>query len=185
MPETTFQTVRLGRGKHQSPDHGVCVMELASMLSGEPFTDRPASVCRVVAAVLRGYNDIVDSPRRQDLYAAAADVLGSRSDAGVEARRLDHCVAAVADLESARRRSLRWRLLSRSPRHIRRLRKRAENNGGCIDHFGHAVARYLTGGGDVGHQRLMSLLPELVAIGGSTAVAPSLPPAPALPTPAG
>src|SRR5690349_12927220 len=49
---TSFQTVHLKRGRHLSPDHGVCVMELASMLSGERFTDRPRSVSPVIAAFL-------------------------------------------------------------------------------------------------------------------------------------
>jgi hypothetical protein len=44
-------------------------MELASMLAGEPFSDQPKSVCPVVAAFLRGYNDAVDDETRQDLYA--------------------------------------------------------------------------------------------------------------------
>jgi hypothetical protein len=33
------------RGQHANPERGVCVMELASMLAGEPFTDHPRSVC--------------------------------------------------------------------------------------------------------------------------------------------
>ena len=51
MSETSFQTVRLCRGKHWSPAQGACVMELSSMIAGEPFTDRPASVCRVIAGL--------------------------------------------------------------------------------------------------------------------------------------
>jgi hypothetical protein len=36
------QTVRLAGARHSSP-HGVCVMELASMLAHEPFSDRAGS----------------------------------------------------------------------------------------------------------------------------------------------
>ena len=57
----SHQTVRLRRGKHASPEKGVCVMELASMLAGEPFSDRPQAVCPVIGAYLRSYNDVVDS----------------------------------------------------------------------------------------------------------------------------
>jgi hypothetical protein len=54
-------------------------MELASMLAGEPFSDHPASVCPVIGSFLRGYNDSIDDQRRQDLYAYASKVVGSRS----------------------------------------------------------------------------------------------------------
>jgi hypothetical protein len=57
MSQLSHQIVQLSDGSHRSPDDGGCVMELASMLAGEPFTDRPASVCPVIAAFLRTYND--------------------------------------------------------------------------------------------------------------------------------
>src|ERR687885_2466316 len=72
----SHQTVRLRRGKHASPEKGVCVMELASMLAGEPFSDRPQAVCPVIGAYLRSYNDVVDDDRRQDLYRYAAEAIG-------------------------------------------------------------------------------------------------------------
>ena len=33
MSSVTFQTIKLSKGKHRSPQDGACVMELASMLS--------------------------------------------------------------------------------------------------------------------------------------------------------
>ncbi|HYZ28277.1 MAG TPA: hypothetical protein VE570_04410 [Thermoleophilaceae bacterium] len=86
-----FQTVHLERGKHVSPEHGVCVMELASMLAGERFSDNPRSVSRVVAAFLRSYNDLVDDERRQDLYRYAAESVGSRAPRRVERERAALC----------------------------------------------------------------------------------------------
>ena len=41
MPQVSHQTIRLAKGKHQSAEQGACVMELASMLACEPFTDHP------------------------------------------------------------------------------------------------------------------------------------------------
>jgi hypothetical protein len=38
MRQVTYQTVSLGASRHESPEEGACVMELASMLAGEPFT---------------------------------------------------------------------------------------------------------------------------------------------------
>ncbi len=57
MSQTSFQTIRLSRGTHKSPEEGACVMELASMLADEPFSDHPKSVCPLIAAFLRDYND--------------------------------------------------------------------------------------------------------------------------------
>ena len=88
----SHQTVTLARGKHTSPRAGACVMELASMLAGEPFTDRPAAVCPVVAAYLRAYNDAVDDRRRQDLYGYAAAAVGTRAPADVTRRRAQRCL---------------------------------------------------------------------------------------------
>lgn len=86
-PTASHQTVRLGRGRHSAPGTEVCVMELASMLAGEPFSDHPRSVCPVLGALLRAYNDHVDDDRRQSLYALAATVVGTRGSAALEERR--------------------------------------------------------------------------------------------------
>jgi hypothetical protein len=93
MSRVSYQTIKLSPGKHYSPDDGACVMELASMLAGEPFNDHPASVCPVLGSLLRSYNDSVDDEARQDLYGYAARVVGTRADADVERRRSE-CVAA-------------------------------------------------------------------------------------------
>ena len=72
MAQRSYQTLTLSKGKHDSPEDGACVMELASMLAGEPFSDHPESVCPVIGSFLRAYNDRIDDARRQDLYASAA-----------------------------------------------------------------------------------------------------------------
>ena len=87
MSPVTHQTIKLSRGKHHSPDEGACVMELASMLAGEDFSDHPASVCPVIGALLRAHNDSIDDDRRADLYAYAAKVVGSRSPGPVQDAR--------------------------------------------------------------------------------------------------
>src|SRR3954453_23489322 len=121
MSPVSFQTVRLGRGSHLDADEGVCVMELASMVAGEPFSDRPAPVCRVIAAFLRAYNDVVSDTRRQDLYRCASDVIGTDDGEVAEAARLRHCVAVLDELEALRARSWGWRLRSPAPWRLRRL----------------------------------------------------------------
>jgi len=46
----TPDRLRLQPGSHRSPRDGVCVVELASVLAGERFSDRPRCVCEVIAA---------------------------------------------------------------------------------------------------------------------------------------
>jgi hypothetical protein len=91
MSSVSHQTVRLERGKHSSPASGACVMELASMLAGERFSDQPRCVCPVVAALLRRVNDALDDERRQTLYRFASAAVGSRATEGVRRRRLERC----------------------------------------------------------------------------------------------
>ena len=90
-PTATLQTVRLGKGRHNSPAEGACVMELASMLAGEPFSDRPRTVCPVIAGFLRRYNDRLPDGEEDELYAYASLAVGtstSRSARRERARRL-------------------------------------------------------------------------------------------------
>jgi hypothetical protein len=93
----SHQNVRLGSGRHPRPGKIVCVMELASMLAGERFGDRPVSVCPVIGAILRAYNDNVDDRRRQELYRFAADAVDTRRDPGVQRRRADAALDWAVD----------------------------------------------------------------------------------------
>jgi hypothetical protein len=91
MADLHHQTVRLSRGNHVSAQEGACVMELASMLADEPFSDQPDSACPVIGMVLRSYNDGLDDRRRQDLYAYASAVIGTREPSATR-RRLRMCL---------------------------------------------------------------------------------------------
>jgi hypothetical protein len=83
----THQTVRLGRGRHAGPGPEVCVMELASMLAGDPFSDHPATACPLIGSLLRTYNDAVEDDRRQLLYPLASLAVGTRGDRAITERR--------------------------------------------------------------------------------------------------
>jgi hypothetical protein len=98
MSSVSHQTVKLSKGKHASPHDGACVMELASMLAGEAFTDHPVSVCPVIGSFLRAYNDWIDDDRRQDLYPFASKVVGSRTDKDVEFVRAERLASWVQQL---------------------------------------------------------------------------------------
>jgi hypothetical protein len=93
MSLVSYQTITLSKGKHDSPEDGACAMELASMLAGEPFSDHPRSVCPVIGSFLRAYNDRIDDRRRQDLYAYAAKVVGSRASQDVQHARAERLSA--------------------------------------------------------------------------------------------
>jgi hypothetical protein len=88
-----YQTIKLSSGRHSSPEQGACVMELASLLAGESFSDHPQSACPVISSFLRAYNDRVNDERRQDLYRYAAEVVDTRSPRIVEQARADRLEA--------------------------------------------------------------------------------------------
>ena len=154
MTSTSYQTIRLGRGKHASPAEGACVMELASMLAREPFSDHPVSVCPVIGAFLRTYNDSVEDGRRQDLYAYASKVVGSRATEAVERARQAH-------LERwARRSAASGTSRLRLPRWLGLL------CAGAATDIQAAVAVYeVTRRGPRGHAQALALIDELLAIG--------------------
>jgi hypothetical protein len=153
----THQTIRLSKGKHASPAEGACVMELASMLGGEPFSDRPASVCPVIGGFLRAYNDRIDDERRQDLYRYAAAVVGSRASGDVERARERRCLA-WADEMRRRRRPRRWIGRSGSLGADRRL---------GLDAAGTYAARSIRRHGDRTHAAALALLDEMIAMRGT------------------
>jgi len=97
----TYQTVKLSAGRHPAPHLGACVMELASMLAKEPFTDRPATISPVIGAFLRTYNDGLDDGRRQDLYPLASLIVGTAASRAVERERASRCLAFSRGLGAA------------------------------------------------------------------------------------
>ena len=164
MSAPSFQTVRLLPGKHHSPDSGACVMELASMIAGEPFTDRPATSCRVIAALLRGYNDSVGGDQRQQLRRFASDVVGTRGSEALELARLQRAFAAFDALEAGQRHKLRRWLAPMASWEVHRLRGNAHLSQN-LDATGRAMAAYFHRAGPPGDQRFIALIDELIAMG--------------------
>lgn len=150
------QTIRLSKGKHASPGEGACVMELASMLAGEPFSDRPASVCPVIAGFMRAYNDRVDDERRQDLYRYAAEVVGTRSTPDVERARERRCLEWAEGMRRQRPRPLRWIARGSATSVDRRL---------GLDAAGTYAARSIRRHGERSHAAALALVDELIALG--------------------
>jgi hypothetical protein len=92
--------VRLEPGSHRSPSDGVCIVELASVLAGETFSDRPRCVCRVIGAFLRSWNDRAGYADRQRLLPYASRVVGTGGYRRISRMRRDVCLSyAGADLD--------------------------------------------------------------------------------------
>jgi hypothetical protein len=107
--------VRLEPGSHRTPYDGVCIVELASIIGGERFSDRPRCVCRVLAAFLRGWNDRASYADRQRLEPYAALVVGTRGYRRISRIRRDICLSwAGADLDRGPLRRVAARLRMRA-----------------------------------------------------------------------
>jgi hypothetical protein len=150
----SHQTIRLARGRHATPADGACVMELASMLAGERFTDHPRAVCRVIAAFLRSYNDSIDDVRRQDLLRCAAEVVGTRDSRPTERARLARCERELAELHGCR--SATWRRVAATAWPMLPLSPYAVT---LLGELAHALS--VT---ESGHRRALRLVADLVDI---------------------
>jgi hypothetical protein len=157
MAPVSHQTIKLSKGKHASPEDGACVMELASMLAGEPFSDHPASACPVIGSFLRAYNDSIDDSRRQDLYAFAAHIVGSRASINIQRARAE--LLADWALEVQRR---QWtsRYLP-----LGRLRMASLKRQPSAHAVGTFAVRAIPKHTDSSHREVLGLLDELLAMG--------------------
>jgi hypothetical protein len=158
----SYQTARLGPGRHDGPGAVVCIMELAAMLSGERFSDHPISVCPVVGSLMRAYNDNIDDRRRQDLYRYAAEAVFTRGDFSLQRRRAQIAIAWARQRYAARGGVLRRTPATPSP-----------------DNGPNEIAYYVMGslGGrrrlrnrpgwwsDEAHIGLLAMVDEMVALG--------------------
>jgi hypothetical protein len=153
-PVPNYQTVKLARGKHSSPREGVCIMELASMLAGERFSDRPYCVSPAIGGFLRAYNDFVDDRLRQDLYRLASAVVGTRGTPEVERLR----VRRVIEWGRALRASRRW---SRLAQYTHGFRARGEDLN--PDEAGAFAVRSIGKKPQNAHAQALALVDELIA----------------------
>ena len=167
MSPVSYQTIKLSKGKHTDPEDGACVMELASMLAGEPFTDHPVSVCPVIGSFLRAYNDSIDAERRRSLYEYASKTVGSRAGAAIQQAR----AARLAEWAQEMRRSRRLWIPVGSPlRAINRLLRPP------IDAIGTYAVHSIPKHTDATHASVLALIDELLEIStGDTRVSARVP----------
>ena len=160
MTPVSHQTIKLSRGRHSSPEHGACVMELASMLAGEGFSDHPRSVSRPIASFLRGYNDLVDDRRREDLYRYAAQAVGTAGSPPVDDAR------AARLLDWADR---RWqRRASRSVLDRMRLRRISKERSTDPEPAGTYAVHAIGKVNHETHAAALALVDELIAMGSAS-----------------
>jgi hypothetical protein len=79
----------LKRGAHSDPVEGMCAMEAAAYVAGEPWSDNPQCVSPVIAAFLRNWNDSLPSADRDRLIPPdlIALTIGTRGSDALEHRR--------------------------------------------------------------------------------------------------
>ncbi len=132
-------------------------MELASMLAGEPFSDHPASVCPVIGSFLRAYNDSIDDDRRQDLYAYAAQVVGSRSSFNAQRDRAEILSEWAFEMQ---RRQWTSRYLP-----LARLRMASLRRQPSAHAIGTYAVRAIPKHTDETHAEVLALLDQLLEVG--------------------
>ena len=82
----TIDTITLATGAHSKPESGMCLLEAASYVAGEAFSDRPQCVSPVLGAFGRALNDVLPDASRQRLVPLIPRIIGTRDDGHDERR---------------------------------------------------------------------------------------------------
>jgi hypothetical protein len=87
--------VPVASGRHSAAGDEACLMELASLFTSEPWSDHPASVHPVLAAVARAINDRVSDGARELLSPLVPQMTGT-ADVGPDGHtRPERCARLV------------------------------------------------------------------------------------------
>ncbi|HEX3782338.1 MAG TPA: hypothetical protein VHX38_21955 [Pseudonocardiaceae bacterium] len=110
----------LDRGRHRDPGDGQCLLELVSVLAGEPWSDRPRCVHPVLAAVARRVNDECGDIGRARLVGLALPLIGTSAAADPLAATLVGICCRAALRPSGRRlpAAIRRRLMAAQRRAV-------------------------------------------------------------------
>ncbi len=99
MPRVPSGLPALGRGRHRSPKKGACLMEYASLLAGERWSDSPSCTHPALATLARAVNDCTGDQARQGLLTVVPDIvhaLGVQGEQKLLAQRLARLAALHA-----------------------------------------------------------------------------------------
>lgn len=80
MTHTPTLVPILSAGRHRSPKRGGCFMEIASLLAGERWSDRPRCTHPTLAGLARSVNDMTTDQGRPALAPSIPAVIGTASD---------------------------------------------------------------------------------------------------------
>ncbi len=97
----------LSRGRHLDPADGGCVMEVASLLAGERWSDAPRCTHPLLAAVARLVNDELGDEARQRLLPVVPDLVGAVGDGAATAPSIVRACARAGLRVDPRARRLR------------------------------------------------------------------------------
>ncbi len=86
-PTVLLDEITLQHGSHKNFEEGACIMELASFIADEPWSDHPKCVSPILGAFLRAWNDALDAETRQRLKPYAERVIGTAGDKAADGRR--------------------------------------------------------------------------------------------------
>ena len=70
----------LSRGRHRNPRRGACIMEFASLLAGERWSDHPGCTHPLLAQLARLVNDHTSDTARQELAPLVPSLVGRLGD---------------------------------------------------------------------------------------------------------
>jgi len=84
-----IRTLSLSSGSHEDFEKGMCVMEAAAYVAGEPWSDHPRCACRVITSFMIGWNDRLPSDAERDrlLKPLIPDIIDTKSTPAIEERR--------------------------------------------------------------------------------------------------
>lgn len=116
MTQIPDQLPMLARGRHLDPADGGCVMEMASLLAGERWSDAPRCTHPLLAAVARLVNDELDDDQRQRLLPLVPDLVGAVGDGPATAPAIVRTCARTALTVDPRARRLKAALTAAEAR---------------------------------------------------------------------
>src|SRR4051794_24827175 len=109
---TPLMSLHPSRGRHTTATAGVCLMELVSVVAGEPFTDHPQCVHPALALAARVVNDQVGDTVRQGLVPLLPQMMsGPRRDLRAGPVIALSCLDSALNREDDRRLRARERRL--------------------------------------------------------------------------
>src|SRR5271156_4267673 len=79
----------LTSGSHKDLEKGMCVMEAAAYVAGEPWSDHPTCACPIITSFMIAWNDGLPSDAERDrlLKPLIPDIVDTKSTPAVEERR--------------------------------------------------------------------------------------------------